>query len=148
MSFIRCLSNPESLYVFSDGVTVYFLHHVKKPHSSGIIRIPDGVFRGCAKKWVKSFGDGASFRGMKVEDVVVDRNTGKVISPVRPCKKFCKRISRGGFVQCLRCIRRDRKIAERERPWFAVQVSYKGAWVRLWSVTWEYMMRRFEREEG
>lgn len=146
MSFIRCLSNPESLYVWSTGENVYFAHHVKKPNSSGAnFDIPDDIFRACARKWVKNFGDLVSHRGMRVEEVVVDQRTGKIIPPAKPCARGCIK-KPNGFIMCRPCGKKWTKA--HKNSWWPIQVSYKKHFIRLWRVTWEYMIRRFEKNEG
>lgn len=140
MSFIRCLSNPEGLYMWGSGRLVTVSHEVKKPHSSGgHFNIPEPAFRGCVRKHLAGH-DPASYRGVRVEEVHVDKRTGEPIPDWRPCGRGCKKAKGGGFIPCRRCSRSHRR--DVARGWFAVRLSYGGHFVNLWTVTWAYAARR------
>ncbi len=139
MSYIRCLSNPEALYVHSDGRRVTIDHNVKPPHSSGKnFTIPSAVFRAGIKKYMK-FEDGFSHRGMKVEEVHVDKRTGMLIPDLKPCPK-CTDVTKNGFAPCRPCLRSHWRDAK--HGWFAIRLSYGKHFVNLWRVTWAYTAKR------
>lgn len=142
MSYIRCLSNPEGLYAWSDGRTVNISHGVKKPHSSGrSFTIPQGVFDGLLKKWA-NWTEPAMVRGAVAEELHVDEKTGRVIPEWKPCGRGCKPVGKNGFIPCRRCARKQHKDVRRGR--FVVRLSYRSDFVDLWRVTWDYMTRRSE----
>jgi hypothetical protein len=88
MSYIRCLSNPEGLYIYGDSRgRVHISHGVAPPLSSpwrkvgarkfGGISVPAGkvqpllsiplhVFEHVARKWGDGFVDKVSYRGLSV----------------------------------------------------------------------------------
>lgn len=143
MSYIRCLSNPEGLYVWSDGKNATISHEVRKPHSSGRnFTIPHGIFEGLLRRWV-DFRKPARVRGAVAEELTVNSKTGRVIPPWKPCKRGCKSAGKSGFIPCRRCLEKQRREAGCTR--YVVRLSYRGDFVDLWCVTWDYMTKRFDR---
>lgn len=63
MSYIRCLSNPESLYVIATMNDVEFIEGPKP-----ILHVPFDVFEGLARKWYKNYQVPCSYKGFKVEE--------------------------------------------------------------------------------
>jgi len=89
MSYIRCLSNPEGLYVWSDGKFANITHHVKPPHSSGKdFTIPQKVFERVLKRWVDYY-EPAKCAGAIAEELSVDRKTGEVIPSSEETSSTC-----------------------------------------------------------
>ena len=135
MSYIRCLSNPESLYAWSDGETTHLWHNVRKPLSSGErpgkdfpsceILVPTKIFDKVCSLWDEC-EQPASFRGARAEEVYVYTKTGEKV-PVLPLKKFFK----------------DKRPRE-----MLIKFSYKGRFFMMWNVTWEYVVRSAVRQLG
>lgn len=133
MSYIRCLSNPERLYAWSDGHTTHLWHDVKKPLSSGEkpnkkfpgyeILVPTKIFDKVCFLW-NDFEQPASYRGARAEEIYVYTKTGKKV-PEQPLKKFLK----------------DKKPRE-----MLIKFSYKGQFFMMWDVTWEYVVRSAVRQ--
>lgn len=150
MSYIRCLSNPEGLYIWgqSDGAVV-ITHSVQPPLSSKwprrriyravgkgpknrmvptrkfydatpAIKVPIRVFHHVCRKWTASFEDRVSYRGLTVEEVHVYLDTGKPV-PNQTLLQSVWDMDRG---------RRDA---------FLIRLSYKGQFFHMWRVTWEYV---------
>lgn len=134
MSYIRCLSNPEGLYAWSNGQTVHLWHNVKKPLSSGSrpnekfpsyeILVPEKIFHKVCFLWGEDFERPVSFRGARVEEVHVYTKTGKKV-PDLPLVKFLK---------------------DRRAKAFLIRFSYKGEFFMMWDVTWEYVVRNAIRQ--
>lgn len=144
MSYIRCLSNPESLYVYSDGKDVHIIHHVRPPHSSGWnFVIPHKAFETALNKFMKSSGP-VKYAGVSVQELHINKKTGAVIEAEKPCKRGCKRIM-NGWVPCRPCSRKRLEQLDREPGWFCIRLSYKKHFVNLWQVTFDYMTSRFRK---
>lgn len=143
MSYIRCLSNPEALYVWSDGKHANILHHVKEPNSSGRnFTIPAKAFERVLKLWAQGH-EPAKCAGAVAEEIHVDRKTGALIPDMKPCKRGCQRHGRNAWAPCKRCFAKQR-IAAKDGEFF-VRLSYKGNFVNLWRVTFDYMTKRFRK---
>ncbi len=137
MSYIRCLSNPERLYIVSDGKKVNVSHKVQKPHSSGReFDIPSRTFEGLCRKWAKEWEEPVAYRGASVEEIHVNRKTGRIIPAAKPCKKGCKPEG-NGWVPCKRCFRKS--IQDARRGDFLVRLSFGRDFVNMWRVTWHYI---------
>lgn len=121
MSYIRSLSNPESLYVYGDGKNINFHWLVKPPFASpgGGMKIPHDIFTKAGQKWAEQFsGDKkVSVGGFTIEEVHVYDKTAKKVRPGAPFNLPPTR--------------------------FGWKLSYKGQFVILWAVTMHYMMDRF-----
>jgi len=134
MSYIRCLSNPEGLYIWaqSDGRTC-ITHNVRAPLSSvekpkGLVNIivPTTAFDRACILWDEG-NEPASCRGVRVEEVHVLTKTGKPV----PENFFDFGIGSG-------------KLAARMKKnpvELLIKLSYKKEFVFMWRVTWEYIVR-------
>lgn len=141
MSYIRCLSNPERLYVWSNGKYVNITHSVKRPNSSGRhFTIPHGIFEGTCKRWAND-NEPAVCRGAKAEELHIDRTTGRVIPEWKPCTRGCKPDGKNTWTPCLRCLKKS--MGDAKRGEFVIRLSYKKDFVNMWRVTWEYIISRF-----
>lgn len=139
MSYIRCLSNPEALYIWSDGKTVSIWHAVKKPHSSGAnFGVPDPIFTRCLKLW-REFHEPATYKGMKVEELSVDVRNAEIIPNQKPCRRGCKRVGRNGYIPCKRCHARMFRNVRKSR--YVIRLSYGKHFVDMWRVTWDYIAK-------
>ncbi len=120
MSYIRCLSNPEGLYVWGQETTVEIApgHHWKHTNipKGHTLSVPTSVFHGFAER--HQHDDEGKFRGFEAKEVVVYESDGKPV-PKQSIKE---------------------QIFDKKRHWFAIRVSYRGKWVLLWRVTWEYLL--------
>ena len=134
MSYIRCLSNPEGLYAWSDGNTTHLWHNVKRPLSSGEkpnkkfpsfeILVPTKIFDKVCFLWDEC-EQPASYRGARAEEVYVYTKTGKKVPSKQSLKKFFK----------------DKRASR-----VLIKFSYKGQFFMMWDVTWEYVVRSAVRQ--
>lgn len=139
MSYIRCLSNPEGLYVWSDGKFATLTHNVERPHSSGrSFSIPHRTFEALLKKWAKWI-EPARQGGAVAEELHVEVKTGRLIPPWKPCRR-CTPAGKNAWIPCRRC---GPGSLDRPSGRYVIRLSYKGDFVNLWRVTWDYMVRRF-----
>jgi len=53
MSYIRCLSNPENLYIWGGEKQIY----IAKGGNKTLLIIPQKIFEGLIKKYHRNFGD-------------------------------------------------------------------------------------------
>jgi hypothetical protein len=121
MSYIRCLSNPERLYIWGDrDGRVTFSHGVKPPlalssRDSNGFQVPESAFKEVCRKWAEG-SEHATTKGFRAKLVHVLLETGKPTPP--HFNPF-----------------RDERRAE-----FLVRVSYKRKFVHLWLVTWMHVV--------
>ena len=66
MSYIRCGSNLENLYIWGNGQTVFIAEGKKEPK-----RIPQKIMNGLIKKWKAGYGEDTKYRGAKITSVWV-----------------------------------------------------------------------------
>lgn len=145
MSYIRCLSNPEGLYVWSDSQKTTIAHTVKPPHSSGrYFTVPHKAFDRVLKLWAQ-YHEPARCGGVTAEELHIDRKTGAVIPPSKPCNRGCQRI-KNGWIPCRPCWKKQTRDARHAE--FFIRLSYKDDFVNMWRVTWDYMTNRFKGEKG
>jgi len=83
MSYIRCLSNPEGLYIWGDGETIEisggFLPIGCENHIN-TYRVPSKIFKGLLNKFHKNYHEcPCSYKGLKVEEVWVDIHMNTVL---------------------------------------------------------------------
>lgn len=125
MSYIRSSSNPEGLYIWCDiKGSVHLSHIIKSPLSSAAVlphefTIPRYIFEHILKKY-----DGQSevkFRGLKVEERVVNLETGQIYDGAFPKVK--------GTYQ------------------FMIRLSYKNEFIIMWPVTWDYIVSHFKNKQ-
>jgi hypothetical protein len=132
MSLIRCLSNPEALYIWGDADGFYSLVHCVKPPLASkwpkdctpMIRIPVGVFEKACLEWKDGGGwvdEKIEVDGFIIEMVHVVRKTGK-----KPPKLTLKNMFKGPHGD------------------FLIRLSYKRQFVHLWDVTWTYVVNNVE----
>lgn len=133
MSYIRCLSNPEGMYVFGttcgsgSSVEIYAGHHLKPPFVShedvatlGII-VPGWMFYRACQRWHDGYDDVRITHKAKV---------------LRVYEEFIF-VANGVLVpDDYRGFRQDSRESR-----FVIRVEYDSRWVRLWDVTWEYIVR-------
>jgi len=125
VSFIRSTSNPEGLYIWHDidGYVDVSFGGVAPPLASKqrSARIPSKTFFKAVSRWDKNYGadEKVSVGGFTIEERHIFVKTGKVV--------------RGGSKAWLR----DRRL----RTAFLVRISYRGTFVHLWRVTWQYVVR-------
>lgn len=130
MSYIRCLSNPEGLYVWADTRGTVTLNYnvgkglaspAAKPRDPAQFSLPRHVFEHVARRWEANGREGpVEFRGCRVEEVYVFRKTGKVVPDEE------------------RTI--ERTIMDSRRRETLVRFSYGESFVHMWRVTWAYIV--------
>jgi len=109
MSYIRCSSNPEALYIWDDGKNANIVCDM---NNQTIQIIPSKIFSGLIKKYKKNYGEDTTYKGASIKEVFV--KSGK-----KP-NKFQKllRIEDGNF---------------------QYRLSYKNWYIDMWQVTWEHI---------
>lgn len=132
MSFIRCLSNPEGMYVFgsTSGVEFYsgqgwHLSNIgpDREPDRGMI-VPYNVFyKACKLAEYVTADEPVEVDGFKIEEQVIYTKTGRLV-PNRP------------FTVASMKRRMSGRAAE---TMWAIKVSYKGKYVFMWRVTWDYI---------
>jgi hypothetical protein len=70
MSYIRSTSNPENLYIWSDGTNITI-----EMGGDTIGQIPTDVFDGLIVKCYKSWEDTIKYKKAKIEQVFIEDNT-------------------------------------------------------------------------
>lgn len=122
MSYIRCLSNPEGLYVHEDMDSyIHISWIVKPPLSSGkedVMLIPYKAFYGGIRKWDRT-GRCKNFKGFSIKERYIYLKTGKPVSKQDFIKSF----------------------EDKKHKGYRVRLSYQNKFVYLWSVTWEYIVQ-------
>lgn len=87
MSYIRCLSNPEALYIWADlDGSVHIQFGAKEP-----LRMPTGIFNGLIRKFNKKYGNGF---GLDIDEVLKHR--GASLTYVKRGKNFKVRLAYHG----------------------------------------------------
>ncbi len=77
MSYIRSGSNPESLYIWADsGNTI----HISNGNSDEYNTIPEKVFHGLIRKWIRQHEEDTEFKGASVKSVLVKNKKEKVVN--------------------------------------------------------------------
>ena len=118
MSYIRCLSNPEGLYIYGSS-------RGKIEIATGnceVCSIPRHIFNGIMLRWLNSRSN-VSYRGAHLEEVHIERldSNGKKI----PLDDFWAKLSGG-----------EGDVFERIYQW---RLTYKGWSVYMWEVTLFYI---------
>ena len=131
MSYIRCLSNPEGLYIYlSTEGHIDIAHCLKPPFRSkeknptfpGMMVIPPKIFFEACHRW--DHGPDQWVGPVKVGDLLVEErhiyedDGTKVPSDWRPFRK-----------------------GRKERPTsYRILFKYKSQYIMLWRVTWHYVV--------
>lgn len=123
MSFIRCTSNPERLYVWSgdEGVTINWAGRgaPKPPFAKGEeIVVPWKTFYKAAVQW-DDFQE-SNYRGFRVKEMHLFWDTGKLVP--------------GSYDILTAKPRRETD--------FLYRISYKDKFVFVWKVTWAYVVHQ------
>ena len=120
MSYIRCLSNPEGIYIWGDGQYVNI--SVGKEELKYIPQKRfDGLLRKC-NKYPNS--DKIKYCGVQIEETFVK-------TPKKFWTKTDKEIMKD---------KRLRKVLG-EPGNFKMRLSYQDWYIDMWRVTWEYIVR-------
>lgn len=139
MSYIRCLSNPERLYAWHDVDGTVHIHYggpymVKPPLSKGEeMRVPLRTFMHAIKHWddTGNWEDRTSIRGFTIEEVHIYLKTGKPVPNFKNNKDAIRYL----------------KDSKKHPSEYKIRVSYKGNFIHLWRVTWQYVVNNvMERE--
>ncbi len=112
MSYIRCLSNPEGLYIWGTDKQLCIAEGQLK-----IKTIPIEIFNCLLKKYHKNFGENTKYKGASIKEVYITDKKKK--NPKMLWKYFGKY---GGHHK--------------------MRLSYKKWHIDMWLVTWEYIARR------
>jgi hypothetical protein len=126
MSYIRCLSNPESLYIWEDGTHANISHGVPGPLSSSkerdgdpaLFLIPTDVWREGLKLWHDKYGEPIDHEGMAVREEHIHLDTAELV----PEQTILEMLD------------------DRREAGYRIRLEYKGEYVYLWRVTWEYVV--------
>ena len=148
MSYIRCLSNPEGLYIYGGADGVWINHNVRPPLASKKADdgcsphfiVPQRDFDQVGLKWDKGWAHDERVRSGKLvaQEVHVYLDTGRPVE-----RDWHKRI-----------FRETNKVTERRPSAFFIKLSYGRRFVMLWRVTWQYVVRsivehnKWEKEDA
>ncbi len=119
MSYIRCLSNPEGLYIWGDGKYANFTLASEPNFLDKIVQIPQKTFDNLLKKYIKNYGDNVNYRGASIKVVWV--KTGKL----HPKAMW--------------------EIIGKYDTDMKIRLSYKNWHIDMWLVTWEYITKRYKK---
>ena len=128
MSYIRCLSNPEGFYIWSDGHMVHWWGNKMGWGNLGDKKeflVPEKIFEGVLRRWAKAFGCGNV------------RYRGAVLEEIHNSKKHQKWWMGG----------EKGKEPKANPDAYRWRFSYKGRRAIMWRVTLEHMAGRFWCEE-
>lgn len=130
MSYIRCWSNPDGLYIYesSNGIEVH--HTVKPPLASkydpnyrSVMTIPTKAFKKACYMWT-DWHTKVKIGDLTIEETHIYTKTGKLVHP-------------------------DGKSINDSRPTdFKIKLQYKNRFVYLWIVTWEYVVKHVVAQEA
>lgn len=67
MSYIRCLYNPEGLYIWADEKYA----NITISGKEGISQIPLNIFEGLLREYIGGFGKDAEYKGASIKEVFV-----------------------------------------------------------------------------
>lgn len=135
MSFIRCWTNPEGLYVWDDiNGYVAIAHTLNKPFCSfndtkfveDQIQVPRREFYGVCKQWDNSSYKTAKYKDFSAEEVEIFDDNGEIV----PEDYDYLNPTHG------------RKTSYR------IKVQYKKEFVYLWRVTWEYVVKNAVKDRN
>ena len=155
MSYIRCLSNPEGLYIWSDvDGTVKIAHTVKAPLSSS---------------WpVDMLSETMSFRsrGTQIQKVIRRHNPPKPVGrpplisvPRKSFERVCRQwikdeddisfrgISVRELMVDIKTGQPIEHIPMANRAAHLIRFQYKDQWFYMWRVTWAYVCHDIERRD-
>ncbi len=115
MSYIRCLSNPEGLYIWGDGKNI----NIAKD-GDDLKYIPQRTFDGLLKKYHRE-------GSWCVEDYPI-RYRGAIIEEV--------------FIESGKKQTKIEKQLKIKDGIFQYRLSYKNWYIDMWQVTWEHITKR------
>ena len=123
MSYIRCLSNPEGLYIYGDGSGI-LIHY-----DGGSMYVPEKDFHKVGLEYVRYHWAEHGMRSgdLVVREVEVIRGTDMVY--------FEPRHKKLGIAE----VWGHRKYLDGPRTDHKVLFSYKGKSFIMWRVTWDYI---------
>lgn len=120
MSYIRCTSNPEGLYIWSDGKVVFITHCIKSPFASPldfveqIISVRKDIFDNLCKQWLR---EGSASHGK---------------TSIREFYIFTGKKNRGEKVpKDYNCF------TDRRKTDYKVRFKHGKHFFYMWKVTWE-----------
>lgn len=128
MSLIRCLSNPESLYVYGTGNGRLSMH----VGSEDVRTIPWHVFSGVLRRWIETGQEEVKYRGAKIVEGF--NKPAKETFNLKKFSKLAKTNKRKASAYW-----RDSKPAE-----YRVTLHYDGWKITAYEVTWIYMASQFK----
>jgi hypothetical protein len=66
MSYIRCLSNPEGLYIWGDVDGNTYVSKGADP----LLSIPNGLWKKFLKKWHRHYENDVELEGLKIREIL------------------------------------------------------------------------------
>jgi hypothetical protein len=145
MSYIRCLSNPERLYIFGDQWDrITIIHSVKPPMAtaypdkanSAMFHVPWKAFHAVCRRWPESGDGGVRSDGIRVREALVYLDTGKKVVRRVPPVRWVRLLPRQD-----RLLRVGLDADCRGRPVeYLIRFEYKKHFFHMWRVTWEYVV--------
>jgi len=129
MSYIRCLSNPEGLYIYGNTKgQITISHNIPSPRAKpGYVKgefppeivLPQHIFHYVCQRW-NNGNESIKYRGCKVKEEYIEWKNGKKISNNITAEELLTRN-----------VRRE----------YLIKFEYKGKWFYMWRVTWKYIVR-------
>jgi hypothetical protein len=134
MSYIRCTSNPEGLYVWPDKTHVNIWASTKRPlashapHSDASykFRVPTKVFVGAMKKWLKDgWPEKMTYKKLTIRHDHIFTATGEIVG-------------KGWFAA--------NWLEDKRRREFLWRIQYGRHWVYLWQTTLYYLAKSAQKD--
>lgn len=129
MSYIRCLSNPEGLYIFVSDYGINISHNLNPPFSSEPSRrdfitdiiVPEKVFFEGCHRWDHGPNVEGTVKvgGLLIQERQIYEKTGKKVQENRSIRSIYK---------------------DKAKRRMVIFFKYKAQFIMLWRVTWQYVV--------
>lgn len=131
MSYIRCFSNPEGLYIWSDvDKTVHILSKQTVERT-----VPTKIFDGLIKKWKKNyFQYPCKYRCATLDEIKIPKHP-KIVTLIL----YLLGCFRRGSIPTKKSIALYFEIFEPAD--YQIRLSYADWRIDMWEVTWSYIAR-------
>lgn len=131
MSYIRCLSNPEGLYIWSDGKMICICHSLQDSifsnfpaqKMSPFFAISHDLFHEAVRKWWDAFGDDIVYKDVIIKEEHIHLDDGSIVPLIKSTKAALEQLN----------------LPHRQTR-FVIRLEYKGQFIRMWFVTWQYIV--------
>lgn len=145
MSYIRCLSNPEGLYIIGTycnfgkgrsrpGIQAWIGHDFKLTNLNetecGSMIVPMAAFLGVVKRCDGGYTD-VTHRGFSAKEVHVFEDDGSDLP---------------ADWDCLKDVRENLEGRPTRKTRYGIRLSYGDKWMVLWRTTWAYVVHNAESD--